>query len=420
MGHSSCRWARGVVLALGTTIGMATAAFAQNCPQPDGLDGPAGACCQPAQTILPQFPTISQQMRYICWDNCNAQINANACVDIAAPVPVPQNGALVCGVYLIRYTIKTCGANQVLWSGSMRAQYSRTWAEASGAAGPDFQVWRFLLNGDLVPSAFLLSHFPNNQCVVAPCRAAFNNAIHTGGYIDYAFDCVNGRWQAAWALDHNCDLFEHAVGVSARPGNFHAFKSYTWLGPGGGFVVNPGQLAPSVGFQQGTIRKNQWIAVPQICLFREPVVQGAIDFTGRPSCVCGTTTAVNAQFIPTFTSGQGLCGSGWMLSPNAVIPFQQKRIGSWTNAAIFPGTEDLLLDEGHLNYVDGCIGTVSTQYFEGVETRGGFPPFTLTTPPTPLGQQFEDWASTNRTPNNPATLVGAPYISDYIINMIGP
>ncbi|MBI1849199.1 MAG: hypothetical protein HYR85_02535 [Planctomycetes bacterium] len=418
MHHFRCTWARVFSLALLFAVAGVSPALAQNCPQPDGLDpGPPPVnCCAPAQLNLPQFPAVSQGMKYICFDSCNATLQPNLCVDIGAPQPVQQGGAIICGIYLIRYQIKTCNpANPiVLWTGTMRAHYSRTWGAAAGAA-PDTQVWRFLLNGDLVPSQALLAH-ANNTCVVAPCRAAFNNRIHVWGYIDYALDCNNGRFQAAWGLNHGCDYSEHSPG-SARPGAFHPTRSYTWLGPTAGFVINSSTLQPSVGaLTQDSVRLNRWAAAPAICVVREPA-QGSIDPT-LPFCPCSGPIAGPAQYLQSFFRGQGVCNTNWQPLPNAPIPFMQKRIGSWTNPAVFPGTQELLFDEGFLQWVDGCMpGLVSTQYVKGVETIGGFPAFKITTPPTPLGRQFEDLGTANRGPNNPAPIFGANYVSWYILNL---
>src|SRR5262249_28503243 len=151
---------------------------------------------------------------------------ANVCVDLGAPAPARLSGSAVCGIYLIRATVRTCNASNriVLWSGLMRAQYSRTWGETQG-----FQVWRFLVNGDLVPSPFLLSRYGRNACAVAPCAAANQNHIHVSGFVDYALACGSGRFDVALALGHECDRYEHSG--TARPGTFHPTRAYAWVAP---------------------------------------------------------------------------------------------------------------------------------------------------------------------------------------------
>lgn len=382
---------------------------------PDGLD--LGPCCQTAPLTLPQFPPVTQDIRFICFSGCQPRIDGRICVDIGPPIPVMIGAAPICGVYTMRFTIRTCAAApRVLWTGTIRAHYARNWMEqTSPAPPPNTEVWRFLLNGDLVPSSFLVQQFGNNNCVVPRCFFSFQR-VHFWGYIDYARDCQTGQFAAAWALKHGCDNYEHGPG-SLRPGVFHPDDSYVFLGPSAGFVTFPAIVPPpSVGpIIQEDVRRNGWETAPAICRFEERV-EGGVFQTIREFCPCALPGQIGPpQYIESLVEGGAVCGSSFVTDTAAPPPITQQRIGSWTIGTAFPGSEFLLLDEGFLRYTDGCTGTTSPQYFKGVETIGGFPAFTFAG--APLGRQFEDYGSANRSPASPTPVIGIPYISFYILNL---
>ncbi|MBI1851944.1 MAG: hypothetical protein HYR85_16525, partial [Planctomycetes bacterium] len=351
-----CSWIPRVLLALVFAALVAEGAAAQCFP--DNLTGP---CCQRTDVRLPDFPAIQQEIRFICFDNCQPRIDVRVCVDIAAPQPVTDAaGNRVCGIYLIRYTIRTCGAAaQVLWSDTMRAHYSRTWLEiAPGSTFPNSQVHRFLLNGDLVPSTFLIQHAGANTCVLPPCAARFGNRVHFWGYIDYSHLCQSPapQFAAAWGLNHDCDIFEHGP-VSARPvgaAPAHPDQSYVFVGPGAGFVIDSSALPPSIGGgSQEAVRHNRWANLPAICEFEEPVTQAAIDVV-RQFCPCSTNTAAPPQYLESVLSVSSACGSAYRTSLPSPFPSVQKRIGLWTDPTVFPGRESLLFDQFFLDTIDGC------------------------------------------------------------------
>ncbi len=394
-----------VSLAVSLTA-FASSASAQVCA-PDGLD--QGNCCQPAGVVLPTIPAISMTAKFLCFNNCSPQINANLCVDIGAPQAVGAGGALVCGIYTIRYQIRVCSTGAVIWTGSMRAHYSRNWQESSIPGAVNLGVWRFLLNGDLVPTVNLP---PGNPCIRPVCVSTFGRAYFTG-YIDYAFDCNTGTWAAAWGLTHECDAIHHPLG-SARPApaaGLHPTRSFTFVGPGAGFTVT-NNIPPSQGtVVSEAVRWNNWAALPLICTFEERVL-GTIT-VGTPFCFC--STAVAPQYIPTLLTGTGGCGTNFASS--TASPFLQKRIGNWTNPAVFPGLEFLLFDLGRVTYAS-CIGITTTEWFEGVETLRGYPAFDYNGNPLPF--TFEDIGSSNRAPNNMAVWIGAPHLSQFIMNLNAP
>lgn len=371
---------------------------------PDGLDG--GPCCAMATVNLPQIPSLSQDMRWLCFDNCQPTVNNLYCVKIGTPLPVQSGGGVVCGARTIRFVVTVCGTPTVLWNGLAKAHYSRTWLEAN-AAGATIQVWRFLLNGDFAPTAAV----PNTPCDRPGCLAGFNRIYFTG-YVDYALDCATGQWQAAFALDHECDGLHHAPGT-ARPApaaGFHPTRSFDMVSPGAAFAVSSTAPIQSDGpILQQAMRWNNWAASPAICVFEEPC-QGNLVAQNQ-FCRCVTASPA-AQYISTSIQANSICGSS--VNPSALGPVFQKRVGSWTNAAAFPGVEFLLIDMGYLTHVNGCTGVVSNQWFEGTETIGGFPAFDFTG--VQLGRQFEDMESTNTSATNITTRIGAPHVPYYVLN----
>ncbi len=381
----------------------------------DGLEIPP--CCTPATATLPVFPVISDSSKFICFKDCFTQVDQNLCVDIDAPVPA-NSGGVICGIYVIKFKIKLCGSGQILWRGTMRAQYSRNWMETD-VSGNAIGVWRFLLNGDFRPTTFLLGS-TSSPNVIPPCQSSFGGRVYMAGYIDYAFDCTSLTWTSAWALNHDCDSIHHPSG-SARPapaGGFHATRSYTFLGPGTSFLVDPSFTPTGTGpVIQEAARKNDWAALPNICLGEEPVSTGGLTII-RQYCPCNLVPGVVAQYDETDLRFNGACGSnGFTLVP-AVVPFLQKRIGSWIVPGTFPGQEDLNIDMGNIEYQDGCTGTFSTEFFEGVTTIGGYP--SVTYGAVPLGRQAIDLGSSNRNPANLVRQVGRPHVTQYLLNLNSP
>jgi hypothetical protein len=399
------------LLVLVVSLPWARPALAQCVP--DGLN--VAPCCTPLGVNLPGFPAIAQSIRYLCFNQCSPQINVNLCVDVDPPQSVTAGGGVVCGIYLIRYRVRLCSSGQLLWSGTMRAHYSRNWVEVP-VTGQTIGVWRFLLNGNLVPSSFLLSSAQaGNPCVIPTCFPVFNSVYFTG-YIDYAFHCQNQTWSAAWALTHDCDAVHHSP-TSARPApasGLHATRSFVFVGPGPSFVVNVAAGVRSDGpIVQGAARWNDWMGLPAICRAEEPlggVVQALNEF-----CHCGVPGTNPPQYIDTAVNAMGACGTVIDTPLPPIVPFLQKRIGTWTDPAVFPGEEVLFLDRGEIRFTNSCTGVSAAEFFEGVETIGGYP--ALTYNGDPLGRQFEDMGSANRGPNNLAVRVGAPHVSHYLFHL---
>jgi len=401
--------------ALASLVFLAAAALAPDTARAqcvnDGFD--TLPCCTPMSPTLPVIPAVSQSARFICFRDCNPVINQGLCVDIDPPQPV-NAGGIVCGLYTIKFKIKVCGGAQpILWQGNLRAHYSRNWQESQ--PGQPYGVWRFLLNGDLKPTAFLLSSAQGgNPNAVPVCRSSFGNNVYVSGYIDYAYECGTiNPWVAAWNLNHECDTLHHQFG-DPRPApaaGLHPTRSFSWLGPGAGFVVNTTTtLTPSGALLGQAIRWNDWSTLPNICRAEESATGNVMTF--GPFCICTLSSGSPGQFENTAPLTNGACGS--QIQPSPVI-FACKRIGQWTTPNVFPGLEYLNFAIGELGYQNGCTGAFSSEWFEGAATLGGFTATDYSG--NPLGRVFMDLGSCNKNPGNMAKRVGVPHVTQAIVNL---
>src|SRR5688572_28639846 len=154
-------------LATALTVGaLATSTLAQ-CPNPDLLD--CGPCCTIAQPNMPKFPAFQQTSLDICWKDCNVDNVINLNAQWTAPLQgIGFTGVANCGVYNSKLRLRNA-AGVIAWSGDLRMHYSRTWLETG--ANTNFQVWRFLVNGDLVPTTAA----GGMPCPVPPCAPPHNN-----------------------------------------------------------------------------------------------------------------------------------------------------------------------------------------------------------------------------------------------------
>lgn len=387
----------------------AAPASAQGACGPDNLDG--GPCCLPTGVTLPSFPKIAgTDAKWIAFDNCGVALAKPYCVDLGKPKPLTSAGLTYCGQYDVRLQLRDCATGVLHWSGGLRMSYSRNWMESTTPGAIGTTVWRFLLNGDILPTAAV----PMNP-LERPSSLGVYTRLYVSGHIDYALDCATGQWSVAWSLNHECDQVHHRPGT-ARPApatGFDPGRSWSIVGPGASFVPMPGAIPVSDGpVQQGSFRWNNWAAGSNLCTFREIAPQGNV-VANALYCLCATSTTAAGQFVDTFVAVAGQCGSS--IFPTPASRFTQKTIGTWTNPAVFPGVEALLFDYGDLQFTNGCTGAVSLEWYEGVETIGGFPAMAFTG--VALGRQFEDWGSCNNSPTNPARRIGAPHVTYSIVNL---
>lgn len=388
--------------ALVTILALAAPPAQAQCG-PDGLDG--GPCCASTFANVPSIPAMQLDCRWLCFNGCQVSQNFLDCVNLGPVLPMTSGGAILCGAYNIRFRVKTCGTANFLWNGALKAFYSRTWQEFPVVGAPPIQVWRFVVNGDLLPTTLL----PVGPCRKPACTSNYTR-VYFSGHMDYAFDCSSGGWKVSFAISHECDAIHHQPGT-ARPapaGGLHASRSFSIVGPGSTFVpANAGPRSDGP-ITAEAVRWNNWTPPPQSCTFEEPA--NGVFMAQNEFCFC--TAAGPNQYISTFVNANGACGSA--VGPDPVMPLMQKRIGGWTSATQFPGIEFVLFDFGYLRYVNGCTLLNTQEWFEGGETVGGY--MSVDINGLLLDPEFEDLGSCNNSTTNPAIRIGAPHVVNYLLN----
>lgn len=327
------------------------------CPVPDQLDGP---CCAIVQPLYPQVPDFGQGSLAICYRDCGVEqvTQVKARFDLTATT---SNGP--CDAFTKRIVLRN-GANAPIWRGRLRFNYSRSWVEAD-SSGLSIQVWRYLVNGDMRPTANL----GPAPCPRPPCAAPNNNLVRFTGYVDYARTCGTTMRAYAWMLTHACDALDHLPGFP-RAGAFHPDRSYTFVGPAAGFVVSP-----LVGIEAGittqqAVRRSARIPGTVVCETREPLLQADIQPQFQ-TCFCGTPTP---QHTISLLRVLGTCGTNVQATGGPLLPgFVSMGIGTWTSPLVFPGVEELRWNTGNYDYLEGCTGNFTNELFFGVTTLGGFP-----------------------------------------------
>lgn len=398
---------RFAAILLAVLTAFAGVASAQ-CFTPDNLDG---TCCDDAAADLPAFPDINLATKYICFRDCQLSFEADL------PVKV-KHDPVGCGLSLIRFDITNSGGGLVIWKGKLIASYSRTWAEQSPTSStPDTQVWRFLVNGDFKIDPFVVSTYGSNECIVPPSYATYDKILVTG-YVDYALDCTTGNWSMSFALGHECDRFEHDNLFSARPGVFgNDGRTYNWVAPAAGFVVDPLVANASGPVLNEGIRDNDFsMPLDLICNTEQPIGQGQFDAFAA-DCPCKDGPAVNQWSLCRLFAVSN-CGTTIASVPNDVWDaFLSKGIGFWTDPLVYPGREFLHLQQGFFDYQDGCGTPLNRYYMKGVHTQAGWLTFRfIGATLAPVSDRFIDLGTAiplSATPFTPA--VGRRYLSDRMI-----
>jgi len=399
------------IQALTAIFALTSASYAQMCPMPDGLDG--GPCCAVAQPQLPNLPQINEATWNLCWQDCDLSYQEQLNIRFSAP----SSGALAPGCAPLRTRVRmTDSAGNMAWRGRLRMQYSRTWVEYPGAAtsSQQLQIWRFLINGDLVPGPAA----GNAPCPVPTSVLAFGRARFTG-YIDYAFDCNSGQFaNAVWMLNHACDKFEHEPGYP-RAGIFDPNRAYTFVGPASQFTPSAMLPIEGGGGNLEAIRSIDHSPIGGLftgprCLFEEDI-QHALDPQGQ-LCACSP-----AGTMPQYSFGtlsiSGNCGSAIGPDPNVQMPsFVSMGIGRFSDPNRYPGEEALRWNTGRYMRIDGCTGVSSEEAYFGVTTIGGWEAQQVKS--FGLGAflplTFIDQSNSLRQGNK---ILNVPYYSDHVINL---
>ncbi len=381
------------------------------CSFPDGFAA-AGNCCELTGASLPAaFPSVEQEIRYIVWRRCALTRNKTLCVDIGAPQLKTYEGQTIgCGTYTIPFTMRTCGAQEIpIFTGELNATHVRTYVEEDFfKLEPDRQVWRFLINGDLEPSAFLVDRYGTNPNI-PQCFTEFGDRIHWFGYIEYRRECDSGRqWSAEWVLDHECDRYHHGAD-SARPGAFHPDRSFNFAGPSNfepttAYNLISGNMDPgSEGVRQ--------IRFPDAGSFascdRFDTITGVRE-TEADSCSCSTQ---GEQYGETGFTISSSCGD-LVVSAGGDQTTTRKRIGGFKNSddQIFRFVD---LFVGDILWLNNCETTFEPQFAEGVEIVNPFyrnRKFDASGNLVTINNVFLDFVTSNEFPSG-TVVKGAPHLS---------
>lgn len=382
------------VLALAGALAPNTQA--QGCNTPDGLDG---GCWQQVQPTLPAFPAVSLPGAAVCFEACAP---TKDCVKMELSAPMLAG----CTHYLSRLDVFDCGSGDLLLTGDLRLDYTRTWRERSpGSQQANLQVWRFTAKGDIGAG-----DTETGTCIV-PTSLGTYPTIFYSGYVDMVFDCAEGSWTSAAMLFHGCDAFQHAEGLSSRPGDFDPETSFALVMPD--TAANPflPSLAPAPGgpLSEEALRTVRQGPGPIVCRAEEPLDSGVLV---PLASVCLCPLAVGpAQVTVSYFEGRGTCldPTGQPSSFQSLNAFPQVpwfelvsfRIGEWTTGANYPGPEQLWANEGLIVYRDSCVAASpegqgqSANFLElhyGATTKRGFPVLPVEGG-DPLSDTFVDTAS---------------------------
>lgn len=379
---------------------LASARALAQCPVPDGLN--FGLPCNGAQATVRELGFVQPALG-ICFKDCGVTGTSNytARWSVTNPfyggVAAPSCAWFVIGLQLFQ------GPN-LRWVGRFHMTYSRTWTE-SKAPGQQYQVWRYLVNGDMRPTS--TASLP---CGLPSCIGAFGGNMRVTGYVDYARDCASGMYERAWMLTHACDSVDHAAGYP-RAGVFHPDRYFSFVGPSWGFIPGAGATVESGALSKETLRRWAVPVLPARCTVEETLVAGSI--APSPSvCLCGVGPANWHQ-----GSFMAAGSAGTTITPfPGSDPFRSFPVGRWTLPLSFPGVEEVRWNSNEAQWVE-CTGVARNEYYFGVTTAGGFPAMSWNpgTPSMPLPLIFLDQANSAILPGGVATR-NQPYRSDHIIN----
>lgn len=385
------------------------------CPQPDWLDD-VGECVF-ASPSLPAFPAVQTLSVGICWSDCAVE-SQNPVLAKWGQLRPAQTAVIppLCTVYIARLDLAdpVTGVNE--WGGPIRCFYSRTWVE-NDSLGRQIQVWRFLTNGDLRPTAAA----GPTPCPVPPCAAAFTNRVHFSGHLDVAVQCSTGQRSIAWSLNHECDWWSHSAD-GRRAGTFHPGRSYTFVGPSASFVAGgivgsePTGVTSTVDAtrQLMLLRLRERPPSPDICLAEQNIDSVVFQPESPEGCPCstpGSYVSMSVNLNP-FQVGE------LRVSPGGSF-FTSRPIGRWVDPAVFPGLEGLRVNWGRYAMSSFCDLVPSEgDACYGVTTVGGFQAFALSFSGvgSALPLMFVDQGTSLDT-SNFFPVIGTKYVTSAFLNL---
>ena len=392
-------------------LALASPAPAQ-CPVPDFLDG--GPCCAATQTNRPVVPDFGQDALSICWLDCDPEAIFDARAlwsDTATTFPGGP-----CTNFSKRLRLWN-PAGVLMWRGRLKFVYSRTWLERDTVTGNDYQVWRYLVNGDMKPGPATTAV----PCPRPPCLASTGNRAKFSGYVDYVEVCGSGMREYAWMVTHACDAIDHQPGF-VRGGVFHPDRSYTFVGPGSTFSVSNAGPVESGSTGSEAVRRVPFAAGGVSGCEYEQQVQSTLS-PQLQYCFCGPV-AGSPQFHQANLVASTPCGTSVTTPGGPFLPgYLSMGIGSWTDPLTYPGVERLRWNAGNYDWGDPCATTSRNELFFGVTTQGGYFAVTIPsngTPGAPLPPTFVDQGSAWRNVSSGNPGVNIPYKTDHLLNLNYP
>lgn len=386
-----------------------------------GDDGLANVpCCQPAQLNIPQFPPLALSGAYACFKDCSIENQFNVRVQVSYV-------QVLCDLMFFPITVTPGSTTAPGYQGILVGKYARTWLEPDPTGASNRQIWRFLVNGDLNPTAGA------QPCPRPPHPAGAPTNFH--GHIDYACE-VNAAGQQvfrlAMSLNHLQGCVEHGLFSCTPYGGAaaHNDRSYHLVAPGNfAFVPVPPMPGPLVA---ESVRSTQFLPAYR-CLGEGRVFQGQTS-PANQDCLCVPPTPVSSHPYTHYRMA-GTVGCAGAAAPFNTVPIglplaplpagaTELGLGMWTGApGSFPGARTLSTHWGLMNYPDPCNPNDPPFHFvQGVSTSNQ-PGFLFSQP----GAVFNTFLDLSDMRNQNA-LVGGPifpawgclYVSKLVWNLNVP
>jgi hypothetical protein len=259
------------------------------CIGDDNLVGPPGVpCCFPVGPVLPVFPSAFVPSTGACLMNCGVESQFPVGVFFTQPFQFFSD------LWLCQLVI---APPLPAPPGLVLMKYARTWTEAGGG-GPR-QVWRFMINIDVVFSSTGAGPSP---CPMPPCADLTMvppRPVNYMGHIDYAYDCSANVWDVCYSLVHLCGYFMHGPqSTRPLPGAFaHPDRTYALAGPAP-FVFGP--TTGPIGFLAADSQRST-----EIDLNAFPILWDSKREHAIAASLCGGSVA------PCPCAGSGPTGTMW-------------------------------------------------------------------------------------------------------------
>lgn len=298
----------------------------------DGLF--TGNCCDSVSPILPPFPDFSMRAQWICIEKCDPSLRERAEFKATQPSFIDCDRV----VYDAKWVIYSSGGVNIEYDGQLYGKYARTFRERT-PNGTTFQVWRFLVNGDFVPTT--------TSALSSPCLipTSFNTygRVHFVGHIDYACNLAGG-FDMAVSLQYLPGCISHGL-VSQRPGNGDPSRNYYLVAPDN-FIVGANQGTEP----QGTISGESFRAssIPSgRCFSEERLSPQSLESIFRDCpCVGG---GGSMPWVVQKTDLTNVCAGMTTWVPFSITPFSPDGInlqvvGQWANGVngAYPQNQTLI------------------------------------------------------------------------------